>query len=138
VRAISVLVVAASATAFATGDASAKLVVRLTVVPKRPAVGTTLTLFLRTYVPYVDAARPCGFRLGPWRVSYPFRVQALAPDGTAYRVRVRQDQANSYVGQLRLPHKQGKWSIRVLNFFSRYNDYNPCSGAIIRVDVRGS
>jgi hypothetical protein len=135
-RALWVAAIAASTAGSATVDASAAMVVRLSIAPATPLVGATLTLSLRTYAPVTDVSLPCGFRPQPWRVSYPFRVQALAPDGTAYRIPVRQDRENLYTGQLHVPHKPGRWTVRVLNFFTHTGAYDPCSGARIRFLVR--
>jgi hypothetical protein len=116
----------------------AALVVGLSVAPERPRARGSVTLYVRTYAPISAPGEPCGFRREPWRVDYPFRVQVTAPEGTAYRIRVRQGEENLYVGTMRLPNKPGLWTIRVLNFFTRYNRYDPCSGALLRFRVRSS
>src|SRR5439155_3528110 len=100
--------------------ASSALVVRLGIVPTRPHVGEKLTFVLRTYAPFAAPERPCGFRLRPWRVRYPFRVEALNPRGRVLRTAVRQRGSNRYVGRLR-PRIAGIWKIRVTNFGPRYN-----------------
>jgi hypothetical protein len=132
-------VVCATVLALATATpASGAMAVRLAIAPSTPKAGTEIILHLRTYAPYVDDTKPCGFRREPWRVRYPFRVQATAPNGTAYRVRVHQRAGNLYVGRLRLSHRAGTWTIRVLNFFTRYNHphFDPCSGGLLRFRVR--
>lgn len=110
--------------------------VRLSIHPRKPVVGDRISLWLRTYVPYVDNTRPCGFDLRPRRASYPFRVRATAPDGTAYRIRVRQGKGNLYTGTLRLSKKPGVWTIRVMNFDTRYNPVFPCTEPYLRFRVR--
>lgn len=112
------------------------LAVQLKIGPERPRVGNRITLLLRTFVPVADETQPCGFGLEPWRLAYPFRVQAVAPDGAAYPIRVRQADENLYVGNLRLARKAGSWKIQVLNFFTRTNTFDPCSGALLRFRVR--
>jgi len=114
------------------GPASSALVVRLEIVPTRPRVGKSLTFVLRTYAPLAAPERPCGFRLRPWRVRYPFRVEALNPRGKVLRIAVWQGRSNRYVGRLR-PRLAGVWKIKVTNFGPRYNS---CSGGLLRFRVR--
>ena len=112
------------------------LAVQLKIAPERPRVGNRITLNLRTFAPILDETQPCGFRPEPWRLSYPFRVQAVAPDGTAYPIRVRQSDDNLYLGSLRLARKAGSWKIQVLNFFTRLQPFDPCSGGLLRFRAR--
>jgi hypothetical protein len=128
----SAAIAAAAAVSTLAPTASPAMVVGLSIAPTAPHVGERITLSLRVYAPEVDPAMPCGFKRTPWRVDYPFRVQATAPDGTAYRIRVRQAEENLYGGTLRLAKKPGVWTIRVLNFFP----FDPCSGGRLRFRVR--
>jgi hypothetical protein len=130
-RASVVTAVAAVALLIAPTALSA-LVVQLKIAPERPRAGQRITLYLRTFAPIVDESQPCRFRPEPWRLSYAFRVAAIAPEGTSYPIRVRQGDDNVYVGTFRLARKAGPWTIRLLNF----NASDPCSGASLRFRVR--
>ena len=111
------------------------LVVRMTLIPASPHPQSHTTLHLRTFAPVVDRTKPCGFRLVPYRVSYPFRVEAIAPGGTRRAVRVRQVQGNLYAGTVRVA-RRGLWKVRVLNFVTAHQRVDPCSGAVLRFRVR--
>jgi hypothetical protein len=111
--------------------AQSALVVRMAVSPLRPLVGYAVRLQVRTYAPLVDRARRCGYRLRAWRVSYPFKVQAVGPNRAIHRVRVRQARGNLYVGRF-VPRLPGRWTIRVANFGP---SYPACSGSVIRFRV---
>jgi len=114
-------------------NAQAALVVRMAVSPSRPHVRHALGLQIRTYAPIADRTRRCGYRLAPWRVSYPFKVQAVGPNHVVHRVRVRQARGNLYLGHL-VPRLAGRWTIRVANFGP---SYPPCSGSRLRFSVLG-
>ena len=120
----------ASALAAAQAAQSA-LVLRMTVSPSRPLAGHVVGLQIRTYAPLVDRTRRCGYRLVAWRVSYPFKVQAVGPNRAIHRVRVRQARGNLYVGRF-VPRLPGRWTIRVANFGP---GYPACSGSVIRFRV---
>jgi hypothetical protein len=113
-------------------SASAALVVRMAVSPAHPRAGERVTLVLRTYVPFKAEGRPCDLRLQPWRLRYPFRVEAVSPKDEIIRVHVRQGKSNRYIGRFR-PGVAGTWTIRVTNFGPRYNR---CSGGLLRFRVR--
>ena len=114
-------------------SAESALVVRMAVSSSRPHVGDVVQLRIRTYAPLADRSRRCGYRLRPWRVSYPFKVQAVGPNQVVHPVRVRQGRANLYAGRL-VPRLPGRWTIRITNFGP---SYPPCSGGRIRFKVSG-
>ena len=103
----------------------------MAVSPTLPHVGDVASLQIRTYAPIADRSRHCGYRLKPWRVTYPFKVQAVGPNNVVHRIRVRQAVGNLYVGHL-VPKLPGRWTIRVTNFGP---SYPPCSGGLIKFRV---
>ncbi len=78
-----------------------------------------------------DPSRRCGYRPVAWRISYPFRVQAVGPDHAIHHIRVRQARGNLYLGRF-TPRLAGSWVVRVANFAP---DYPRCSGSLIRFKV---
>lgn len=98
--------------------------IRLCTQPRATA-GARAEVGLRTYAPYSDELRP-------WRVlDYPFRVQAVAPTGRVFRVAIRPERANRWIGFFRFAMK-GTWIIRVTNFGPSYP--KGC-GEVLRVRV---
>jgi hypothetical protein len=111
--------------------AEGALVLRMAVLPSRPQVGHAVVLQIRTYAPLADPSRRCGYRLKPWRIAYPFNVQAVGPDRKLHRIRVKQGRGNLYAGQF-VPTRAGAWTIRVTNFGP---SYARCSGSQISFRV---
>jgi hypothetical protein len=110
---LGVAVAAIALTGSLAPPASAAMCIRLSVEPVSPVANTQTRVVLRTYAPYSDGLRP-------WRVrSYPFRVEAVAPTGRVFRVVVRPERANRWVGSFWFPTR-GYWIIRVTNFGPSY------------------
>lgn len=95
--------------------ANAALCIRLSTLPARPVVGNGTIVELRTFVPLV------GGRLKPWVVrGYPFRVEAVAPRGQAFPIKVKPGRSPyAWRGNVRFP-SAGVWTVRVRNFGPRY------------------
>ena len=100
-------------------SAMAALEVKLEVVPKAPRVAA-VTVQLRPYWTYRRADGSCCV-LKPAVVSYPFKVEAVAPGGRVYRIRVRRT-ANRYQwsGAFRF-RSPGRWVIRAPQWGPRYS-----------------
>jgi len=93
------------------GAAVAALEVKLAVVPKVPTAGAASTIQLRPYGTYKRADGSCCM-LRPSSASYPFKVEAVAPNGRVHRVRIRRT-TNRYLWSavFRFP-TAGRWVIR--------------------------
>lgn len=106
-------------------DASAAMCIRLFTQPPTLTAGSQTQVGLRTYAPYSHGLRP-------WRVTnYRFRVEAVAPTGRVFRVRILPERANRWVGSFWFPMR-GVWTIRVTNFAPRYT--KGC-GEVLRMRV---
>ena len=106
--------VCVSSLALAT-QASGALEARLSISPKRPAALEPTQVVLRTYAPLIRADGSC-CRLEPHAArSYPFRVEAVSPDGRTSRVRVRWIRGNEWRGVFRFP-SPGRWTIQLPQF----------------------
>lgn len=99
--------------------------IRLFAEPQIPTAGARTEIGLRTYTPYSDGLRPRRI------TTYPFRVQAVAPTGRVYRVVIRPERANKWVGSFWFPMR-GTWTIRVTNFGPQYT--KGC-GEVLRLRV---
>ena len=111
--------------------AEGALVLRIAISPARPHARHAVQVQIRTYAPMADPSRRCGYRPVAWRISYPFRVQAVGPDHAIHDIRVRQARGNLYLGRF-TPRLAGSWVVRVANFAP---DYPRCSGSLIRFKV---
>jgi hypothetical protein len=101
-------------------SAVAALEVKLAVVPKAPKVGAASTIQLRPYWTYKRADGSCCV-LRPSSASYPFKVEAVAPNGRVHRLRIRRT-ANRYLWSavFRFP-TVGRWVIRAPQWSPRYS-----------------
>ena len=99
--------------------AHAALEVRLSLTPAKPRVGAAVTVTVRPYWPNPRSDGSC-CRLDPAIVDYPFRIQAVAPTGQIFRVRVRRS-ADPYrwVGTFVFP-RPGRWQVRAANWGREY------------------
>jgi hypothetical protein len=102
------------------GSAFGALAIKLTVAPKTPEVGAATTVKLRPYWVYKRADGSCCV-LRPSSVGYPFRVEAVDPNGRVHRVRVRRT-ADRFVWsalfRFRVP---GRWVLRDPQWGPRYS-----------------
>jgi hypothetical protein len=101
-------------------SAVAALEVKLAVVPKAPTADAASTIQLRPYWTYKRADGSCCV-LRPSSASYPFKVEAVAPNGRVHRVRIRRT-TNRYLWSavFRFP-APGRWVIRAPQWGPRYS-----------------
>ena len=101
-------------------SAVAALEVKLAVVPKAPTVGTASTIQLRPYWTYKRPDGSCCV-LKPSSASYPFKVEAVAPNGRVHRVRIRRT-TNRYLWSAKFRFATaGRWVIRAPQWGPRYS-----------------
>ncbi|HEY3051418.1 MAG TPA: hypothetical protein VGJ40_06790 [Gaiellaceae bacterium] len=99
---------------------AAALEVKLSVVPNSPTKGTPATIQLRPYLTYNRPDGSCCV-LKPSAASYPFKVEAVSPNGRVYRVRVRRTK-NRYVWSAAFRFRAaGRWVIRAPQWGPRYS-----------------
>jgi len=98
--------------------AGGALEVRLSVTPKRPSALDKTTIELRTYAPLIRADGSC-CRLEPWDFrSYPFRLEAVSPEGKVSRIGVRRAEPTLWRGTVRFP-RPGRWVLQLPQFGQR-------------------
>jgi hypothetical protein len=113
--------------------AGGALEVRLSTTPAGPAALEKTRVTLRTYLPLVRADGSC-CRLDPGGPrSYPFRVEAISPEGEIVRIRVRRAEGNVWRGVFRFP-MPGRWWLQVANYGPSYRHARGAQPRI-RVDV---
>jgi hypothetical protein len=94
------------------GVASSALCAHWESLPSTPS-GQEVTVAFRTFLPL--ATGEGGYRLEPRPFpQYPFRVRAVAPNGTANDVAVSPGSGNRWVGRF-VPGQEGSWSVRIVN-----------------------
>lgn len=113
--------------------AQAKMAVRLSVAPGKPRVGIPARIELRTYLPHVEGGGRV--RLEPYAVSSPFPVEAVAPSGQTFRVRLRRSGNPSLWWGSFTFRQPGRWELNVSSFASCY-DWAGCGRPRIRFLVR--
>ena len=100
--------------------------------PAPGAVGSAASISLRTFVPFTTSGDD--YVLEPYAVpDYPFRVQALSPDGTRRKVGMSPDSGDDRVwkGSL-IPDRQGRWTLIITNFHG--SDTACYTRAVLTVD----
>jgi hypothetical protein len=99
--------------------AGAALEVRLAVTPVSPEAGQRVDVRLRTYTPFVRAGGSCCRLIPADPRGYPFRVQAVSPQGRVIRVRLVRARAGLWRGAFRFS-SAGRWQLRVANYGPSY------------------
>jgi hypothetical protein len=111
------------------------LEVKLSVVPKAPNVGAASTIQLRPYWVYKRADGSCCV-LRPSSAGYPYKVEAVDPNGRVYRVRIRRTADRLVWSGVFRFRMAGRWVIRDPQWGPRYNR-NYGARPRIAVTVRG-
>ena len=99
--------------------AGAALEVRLAVSPGSPEAGERVAIHLRAYTPFARATGSCCRLLPADPRGYPFRVQAVSPQGEVVRVKVARNRPGLWKGAFRF-ESAGRWQIRVANYGPSY------------------
>lgn len=101
-------------------SAAAALEVKLSVVPKTPKLGAASTIQLRPYWTYKRADGSCCV-LKPSSAAYPYKVEAVAPNGSVHPLRMRRT-SNRYVWSATFRFRAaGRWVIRAPQWGPRYS-----------------
>jgi hypothetical protein len=101
-------------------SAVAALEVKLAVVPKAPKVSAASTVQLRPYWTYKRADGSCCV-LRPASAAYPYKVEAVAPNGRVHRVRIRRT-TNRHLWSASFRFRMtGRWVIRAPQWGPRYS-----------------
>lgn len=98
-----------------TAAATAAMGVQMT-VDRQPQASHAARIELRPFWPFPNGNEPAD-------VNYPFKVEAVSPNGAIYRVRIARTQ-NPYVHVGRLTFRgAGRWCLRVTNYGPSYSAY---------------
>jgi len=101
-------------------SALAALEVKLAVVPKTPAKRASATIQLRPYWTYKRADGSCCL-LRPAAVRYPFKLEAVSPEGRVYSLAVRRT-TNRYLWSAAFRFRAaGRWVVRAPQWGPRYS-----------------
>jgi hypothetical protein len=101
-------------------SAGAALEVKLSVLPASPKKGASTVVQLRPYWTYNRPDGSCCV-LKPAAVSYPFKVQAVSPNGRVARIIVRRTN-NRFVWAGRFVFRtSGTWTLRAPQWGPRYS-----------------
>ena len=100
--------------------------------PAPGAVGSPVSISFRTYVPVTTSGDD--YVLEPHAIpDYPFRVQALSPDGTASKVRMSPDSDGDRVWKGSFtPDRRGRWTLIITNI--QGSDTACYTNAVLTVD----
>ncbi len=101
-------------------SAVAALEVKLALVPNAPRVGAASTIQLRPYWTYKRADGSCCV-LRPAAVTYPFQVEAVAPNGRVHRVSIRRTTKRYLWSAAFRFRAAGRWVIRAPQWGPRYS-----------------
>ena len=116
------LLAAALAALALPASASAALEVKLSVVPTTPKKGTSTVVQLRPYWTYNRPDGSC-CRLRAADVRYPFRVEAVSPNGRVARIVMRRTK-NPFVWAGRIAFAtRGRWTLRAPQWGPRYSTH---------------
>ena len=114
-RTVICLTVVLTALALA-ATATAAMGVQMTIGPAKPRAGHSALIELRPFWPFASGNEPAD-------VNYPFKVEAVSPNGSIYRVRTVRTQ-NPYVHAGRFTFRRaGRWCVRVTNYGPAYSAY---------------